>query len=73
MTYTLITTMQDATMSAEFVTVEAAMEAAVRFVEAQAETVLCGDLRIRWTRARAWWCGQGGTMWLTRSHVSDSA
>ena len=54
--------MQDATMSAEFVTVESAMEAAVRFVEAQAETVLSGDLPMRWMRARAWWCGQGGTM-----------
>ena len=49
-------------MSAEFVTVEAAQEAAVEWVEAQAETHLCGDLRMRWMRARAWWTSQGGTV-----------
>lgn len=62
MNYTLMTTLNGAAMSAEFVTIEAAMEAAIGWVEAQAETRLCGDLRMRWARARSWWVGQGGTM-----------
>ena len=73
MNYTLMTTVNDATMSADFGTEQAAQGAAVSWVEGQADTILLGDLHTRWAKARAWWCGQGGTMDVTRSYDSDPA
>lgn len=60
--FTLVTTMDDAIMSAEFPTEEAAQLAAVKWVEFQAETHLCGPLSRRWMKARTWWTQQGSMM-----------
>ena len=58
----LATVCQGVTMTAQFLGEREAMEAAVNWIEGEAQTRLTGDLRTRWLKARAWWTGQGGTI-----------
>lgn len=60
MVYTLNSLTHGAVMTKEFPTEDAAMFAAVEWVQVLAETYLSGTLTMRWSKARAWWVGQGG-------------
>ena len=60
--YMLVSTMLGDKMSKSYPTEQAAMKAAVDFVQGFSGTIYRGSLFGRWEMARTWWTWQGGEM-----------
>ena len=60
--YMLVSTMLGDKMTKSYPTEQAAMKAAVDFVQGFSGTIYRDSLFGRWEMARTWWAGQGGKM-----------
>ena len=60
--YMLVSTMLGDKMTKSYPTEQAAMKAAVDFVQGFSGTIYRGSLFGRWEMARDWWTWQGGEM-----------
>lgn len=71
--YILATSIQGSLMAAAHTTREAAMAAAVEFVQGEARTQFSGSLEEQYERARRHVVGQGGQMEIIASRIFGAA